>query len=149
MRITVLDAGTLGEDVDLQPFYEVGQVELYQTTPAEQVADRIAQSDVVCVNKIRLGESNLSGSRVKVICVAATGYDNIDTAYCRKAGISVCNVPGYSTHSVAQLTVAMALSLVGHLPQYRDYVHSGEYTRSGVANRLVPVWHRRPGSEGG
>ena len=78
---------------------------------------------------------------MKLICVAATGYDNIDTAYCVSRGIALCNVPGYSTHSVAQLTLAMVLSLATHLREYSDYVASGEYTASGVANRLTPVYH--------
>ena len=141
MRITVLDAGTLGADVDLSPFYATGEVEIFENTAPHEIADRIAHSDVVCINKIKLNESNLSASSVKVICVAATGFDNIDTAYCKRRGIAVCNVPGYSTHSVAQLTVAMALYLVGHLAEYRAFVHSGDYSRSGVANRLTPVWH--------
>lgn len=145
MKITVLDAATLGSDVNLQPFYDTGEVTLFQTTPEETVAERIAESDVVCVNKIKLNESNLKGSSVRLICVAATGYDNIDTDYCQKHGIALCNVPGYSTHAVAQLTVAMALSLVGHLGEYRDYVHSGAYSRSGVANALTPIWHELNG----
>ncbi len=149
MKITVLDAATLGSDVNLQPFYKTGEVTLFQTTPEENVAERIAESDVVCVNKIKLNESNLKGSSVHLICVAATGYDNIDTAYCQKHGIALCNVPGYSTHAVAQLTVAMVLSLVGHLAEYRDYVHSGAYSRSGVANALTPVWHELNGQTWG
>ncbi len=149
MKITVLDAGTLGKDADLSPFYKVGEVELYENTSPEQIAERIAHSDVVCLNKLKLNESNLAGSSARVICVAATGYDNIDTLYCREKGIAVCNVPGYSTHSVAQLSVAMALYLVGHLSEYRDYVHSGAYSRSGVANRLTPVWHELYGQTWG
>ncbi|MBR5783133.1 MAG: hydroxyacid dehydrogenase [Clostridia bacterium] len=149
MKISVLDAGTLGADVDLSPFYALGEVELFETTPPEMVAERIRESDVICINKIKLNESNLAHSAARIICVAATGYDNIDTAYCKERGIAVCNVPGYSTHSVAQLTVAMALSLVNCLPQYREYVHSGKYSRSGVANCLVPVWHELYGQTWG
>jgi len=149
MKITVLDAGTLGSDVNLTPFYEVGEVELFENTAPDEIAARIKESDVVCINKIKLNEGNLSGSAVRVICVAATGYDNIDTVYCKKQGIAVCNVPGYSTHSVAQLSVAMALYLVNHLSEYRSFVHSGEYSRSGVANRLTPVWHELYGQTWG
>jgi len=149
LKITVLDAGTLGADVDLTPFFALGGVEVFETTPADKVAERIAYSDVVCLNKLKLNESNLAHSTVRVICVAATGYDNIDTHYCKEKGIAVCNVPGYSTHSVAQLTVAMALSLVNHLSEYRGFVHSGQYTASGIANRLSPVWHELHGQTWG
>lgn len=149
MKITILDAATLGGDVNLKPFYDTGEVTLYQTTAAEEIAGRIKDSDVVCVNKIKLNESNLAGSSVKLICVAATGYDNIDTDYCKAHNVALCNVPGYSTQSVAQLTVAMALSLVNHLPEYRRYVHSGAYATSGVANLLSPVWHELNGQTWG
>lgn len=149
MKITVLDAGTLGQDVDLSPFYQIGELELYENTSPKQVAHRIAKSDVVCLNKIKLNESNLAGSSARVICVAATGFDNVDVAYCRKQGIAVCNVPGYSTHSVAQLSVAMVLYLVNHLSEYRAFVHSGDYSRLEVANRLSPVWHELYGQTWG
>ncbi|MBQ9745222.1 MAG: hydroxyacid dehydrogenase, partial [Clostridia bacterium] len=89
-----------------------------------------------------LGEQNLpAAKKLRLICVAATGYDNIDTAYCAQNGIALCNVPGYSTESVAQLTLAMALSLATNLTPYRTFTHSGAYTESGVANRVSPVFH--------
>lgn len=141
MKIVILDQATLGADIDLSPITALGTTVAYPGTLPEQVAERIAGADAVVVNKIKLNASNLKGSRVKLICVAATGYDNIDTDYCKKSGITLCNVPGYSTHSVAQLTVAMALSLATHLTEYREFVHSGTYTASGIANRLEPVFH--------
>ena len=144
-KIVLLDAGTLGADVDLSPLYALGEVVCYETTDPDKITKRLAGADVCVVNKLKLGESNLAGTGIKIICEAATGYDNIDLAYCKKAGIAVCNVPGYSTHSVAQLTVAMVLSLVNHLPQYREFVHSGAYAAQSVANRLVPVWHELKG----
>lgn len=144
MKIVILDKATLGDDIDLSPITALGETFAYPGTRPEQVAERIADTDAVVVNKIKLNESNLRGSRVKLICVAATGYDNIDLAYCKAHGIALCNVPGYSTHSVAQLTVAMALSLATHLTAYREFVHSGAYTASGIANRLEPVFHELP-----
>ncbi len=141
MKLVILDQATLGNDIDLSPICNLGEAAVYANTLPEQVAERVAHADVVILNKVKLHKDNLKGSRVKLICVAATGYDNIDTAYCKEQGIALCNVPGYSTHSVAQLTVAMALSLATHLTEYRDFVHSGAYTRSGVANRLEPVYH--------
>lgn len=141
MKIVILDQATLGRDIDLSPISALGRVTAYPGTLPEQVAERITDADAVVVNKIKLNESNLKSSRIRLICVAATGYDNIDTAYCRAHGIALCNVPGYSTHSVAQLTVAMALSLTTRLTEYRDFVHSGAYTDSGIANRLEPVFH--------
>ena len=117
LNICVLDAATLGEDLDLTPLSRVGHVEIRQTTAPEEVAERLFDCDIVLVNKIKLGAHNLKwATRLKLICVAATGYDNIDLAYCRSHGIGVANVVGYSTNNVAQLTVAMALSLITNLP---------------------------------
>lgn len=141
MQIAILDKSTLGADIDLTPIRALGKTAEYETTAPEQVAERIKDVQVVIVNKIKLNESNLIGTAVKLICVAATGYDNIDLPYCRKAGIALCNVPGYSTDSVAQLSVAMALSLATHLNEYTKFVESGAYTASDVANRLTPVYH--------
>ena len=150
MKITVLDSATLGEDLDLSPLNEVGEVEVYKNTAPHEVADRIKDSEVVVINKIKLNESNLpSAKNLKVICIAATGFDNIDVAYCKKAGIAVCNVVGYSTHSVAQITVATVLSLACHLPEHSETVKSGRYTASGVANSLVPVYHELAGKTWG
>ncbi len=150
MKITVLDSATLGEDLDLSPLNEVGETEIYKNTAPDEVAARIAESDVVIINKIKLNESNLSNAKnLKLICIAATGFDNIDVAYCKKVGIAVCNVIGYSTHSVAQITVATVLSLACHIPEHSETVKSGRYTASGVANSLVPVYHELAGKTWG
>lgn len=150
MEIVVLDAATLGNDTDLSPLMEQGNVTVWDTTAPDQVAGRIENAEVIVSNKVRLMEPVLRGAKkLKLICLSATGYDCVDTAYCAKNGIGVCNVPGYSTHSVAQLTVAMVLELINHLSTYREYVHSGAYSRSGVANALTPVWQELYGKTWG
>lgn len=142
MKIVILDSSTLGEDIDLSPIYSVGDVTEYKSTAPEAVEERLKDAEAVVVNKIKLGRHNLEGaSSLRLICVTATGYDNVDTEYCKQRGIALYNVPAYSTDSVAQLTVAMALSLACNLNDYTDFVNSGEYSASGVANRLVPVYH--------
>lgn len=146
MNIVILDAATLGDDTDLTPINEIGTVTIYPFTAPAEVAARIETAEIVLINKVRLDESNLSAAKsLRFIGVFATGYDNIDLACCRSRGIAVCNVPGYSAQSVAQLTAAMVLSLSTHLPEYRRCVHSGQYTAEGVANRLTPVWHELAG----
>ena len=142
MKIAILDIATLGEDIVLDPVREVGETMEHKTTAPEDISVRLRDAEVVIVNKIKLNESNLcDAKKLKLICVAATGYDNIDTEYCKRRGIALCNVPGYSTESVAQLTLAVGLNLIHHLTSYRSFVHSGAYSRSGVANRLTPVYH--------
>ncbi|MBP3396765.1 MAG: hydroxyacid dehydrogenase [Clostridia bacterium] len=142
MKIVILDAATLGADIDLSPITSLGETVVYQSTPQSEVAARLADADVAVLNKLKMNEESLKNAhRLRLICVSATGYDNIDTAYCKSRGIALYNVPGYSTDSVAQLTAAMALSLATHLTAYRDHVHSGAYTTGGVANHLSPVYH--------
>lgn len=142
LKISILDAGTLGDDIDFSMFDVFGSVNIYDKTKPEEVCGRIDDTDVIIVNKIKLNQTNLAmADKLKLICVTATGFDNIDTAYCRKKGIAVCNVKGYSTDSVAQITMAMALSLINKLPQYDSYVKDFSYTKSGVQNCVSPVFH--------
>jgi glycerate dehydrogenase len=142
MKIAILDKGTLGDDIDLTPLRSLGETAEYEKTSPEEVIERIEDADVVVINKIKLGKFNLpAAKKLRLICVAATGYDNVDTAYCKEHGIAFCNVPGYSTESVAQVTIAMALSLSTNLTQYRNFTHSGAYTEGGTANRVSPVFH--------
>ena len=150
MKIVILDSVTLGADIDLSPIRALGEVTEYKNTLPEEIAERLADADVAVLNKCKLNAENLKDTKnLKLICVAATGYDNIDLPFCRERGIALCNVPGYSTDSVAQLSVAMALSLVTHLDEFRGFVHSGEYSKSGSANRLEPVYHEIAGQTWG
>lgn len=142
LNIVILDSVTLGSDINFLALESLGSVTVHKKTDEKEVPQRIAEADVVIVNKIRLNETNLSGAeRLKLICVTATGYDNIDTEYCSKNSIGVCNVTGYSAESVAQITASMALSLVNKIPQYDNYVKSGAYTKSGTQNSVAPVFH--------
>ncbi len=142
MKIAILDKGTLGADINLTPLRSLGETAEYESTAPADVAARIEDADVAVVNKIKLNGTNLpAAKKLRLICIAATGYDNIDTDFCRAHGIALCNVPGYSTESVAQLTLAMALALTTNLTSYREYTHSGAYSASGTANKVSPVFH--------
>ena len=137
MKITFLDYETLGNDLTLDAFEPFGAVTVYGNTAPGEVAKNIKGAEVVVINKVKLNEENLSQTdTLRLICIAATGFDNIDLEFCRERGIAVCNVVGYSTQSVAQVTVAMALSLMTHLPQYCQFVKSGAYTERGIPNSL-------------
>lgn len=145
IKIAVLDAATLGDDLDLSPLGALGEVITYTATRPDEVAKRLSDVDVVLINKVKLNENNLNDSSVKLICIAATGFDNVDLEYCRRRGIAVTNVVGYSTDSVCQVTLAMALYLSTCLKQYTSYVREGDYIQSGIANRLVPPYHELAG----
>lgn len=146
MKIHILDSGTLGDDIDLSAITSMGETKIYEKTAPHEAAEHIADADVLVLNKVKLSENELKNAdRLKLICVAATGFDNIDVDYCKSRNIAVCNVSGYSANSVAQLTVSMVLSLVMHLAEFSDYVKSGDYTKSGIENRLSPVFHELDG----
>lgn len=150
MKIVVLDKLTLGDDLDISKASEFGAVVAYDNTMPEEVCERISDADVIFVNKIKLNEANLKKAcNLKLICEAATGYDNIDVEYCKKRGIAVCNVPGYSVYSVSQVTVSMVLMLFNHLKEYTRATENGEYTNGGVANILKPVYHELYGKTWG
>lgn len=146
MKIVYLDAKTIGEDLDVSHIRELGDAVIYPNTPQEEVKNVITDTDVIIVNKLKLNESNLQyAQNLKLICITATGYDNIDIEYCKSRNIAVCNVVGYSSHSVAQLTIAMALNLSMKLSDFTNYVQDGSYTKSGIANKLTPTYHEMNG----
>ncbi len=150
MKLVILDAATLGEGLNFQALKQFGELTIYENTKPEDVAKRLSDTDIVIVNKIKLGADNLKdAAQLKLICVFATGYDNIDLDACRAKGIGVCNVRGYSTHSVAQLTVLMALTLLEKLNAYTEAIRTGAYQQSGIANLLSPVYRELCGKTWG
>ncbi len=150
IKIAILDAATLGGDIDLSPFSAIGETAIYAMTARAEIGARLADADVCVINKVKLdGEVLAAAKQLKLICIAATGYDNIDTAYCAAQGIAVCNVAGYSANSVSQLTLAMVLSASVNLPIFRAAVADGRYTAGGVQNILTPVFHELAGKTWG
>lgn len=141
MKIVVLDKETLGRDISLEAIEEYGEVVSYPTSTYEEAIQRVKDADVVVLNKIKITRELIANAKkLKLVCVTATGYDNIDIEACRENNIAVCNVVGYSTNSVAQVTLAIVLSLSVNLPSFNNFVKSGEYIKSGIANRLTPVY---------
>ena len=150
MKIAVLDTASLGEDVDLSPILDLGEASVYEYVAPEQIPEIVADAEVIVYNKTKLTAQVLEqAKKLKLACVTATGFDTVDTGYCREHGIGVCNVPGYSTDSVAQITVALALDLATHLREYRNFVHSGAYSAGNVANKLSPCWNELTGKTWG
>lgn len=145
-KIVVLDAGTLGDDLSLIPLEAEGEVTVYRVSPPETVRERITGADAVILNKVKIGEDQLPDEGAPgIICVAATGFDNIDLEACRRHGVAVANVRGYSSESVMQVTVGLVLSLITHLPAYCAATADGSYTRGGNANMLAPSYHEIAG----
>ena len=113
MKIVMLERDSLGADIDLEPLKELGELVEYGTSNEENTPERIKDAEVVLVNKVKLNESTLrDAKKLNLICVTATGTDNVDVSYASARGITVTNVSGYSTDSVAQHTFALTLSLL-------------------------------------
>ncbi len=150
MKIVMLDAKTLGDDITFSVFQELGEFVFYATTIPDEVGERIKDAEVIVLNKIKINNDNLKyAKKLRLICITATGYDNVDLDACRERGIAVCNVVGYSTDSVAQITAALALDAVCHMQEYTRYAKNGDYTRSGVANHLIPRFSELSGKRWG
>lgn len=142
MKIVVLEADSVGTDVSYEALREFGELELYNSTPNELIAERIKDADIVLANKCILDENSLKDARkVRFIAEAATGYNNIDVLYCRKNNIGLSNVSGYSTEAVAQHTMALVLTLNNKLSYYSDFVNSKEYSRQRSFCNISNVFH--------
>lgn len=133
MKIVMLEKDSLGADVDLGKLKKFGDVTEYGTSNEEDTPERIKDADIIIVNKVKLNEQTLKDAlNVKLICITATGTDNVDKNYATSRGIVVTNVSGYSTDSVAQHTFALLMYLLESLSYYDDYVKTGRYTESGM-----------------
>lgn len=132
MKIVILDAKTLGE-CDLTPIKKFGEFVIYQTTTPEQTLHRCKDADIILTNKVVLDAKTLKElNNLKLICVTATGTNIIDTQTAEKMGILIKNVAGYSTNSVAQHTLTLALTFLSRLPYYDHYCKSGEWCKSDI-----------------
>lgn len=130
LKIVVLDRDTVGSDVDFTGLEDFGEVAIYGKSDYEQISHRVCDADVVVTNKCKMNEETLGDARnLKLICLTATGYNNVQTDYTKKKGIAVANVAGYSTKSVVQHTFAMLFYIWEKLAYYDSYVKTGEYTK--------------------
>lgn len=145
-KIVFLDAGSIGEDISLSPISSLGEFVSYYSTDPSEVFERISLCDVLIVNKVEIRRSQIdAASNLKLICVAATGTNNIDIEYANSKGIEVKNVAGYSTNSVSQVTMAMLLSLACKIPYYDYKVKSGEYSKGSLASDVSRVFYELEG----
>ena len=129
MKLVVLERNSVGTDIDVSGFEKFGQVTYYANTLADNTAERVKDADIIIANKVPLNESTLKDApNVKLICLFATGFDNVDVEYCKNRGIKVANVTNYCTPAVAQHTLLLAMALSENLAFYEDYVKSGTYS---------------------
>ena len=137
-RIVILDAATYG-DIPLTPFTGTWDCTVHQVTHAEQTRGRLANHTIAITNKVVITESVLispDARGLKLIAVAATGTDIIDKEAAARRGVTVCNVPGYASQSVAQFTMALILELASRASSYAAAVKAGEWQKSPVFTLL-------------
>ncbi len=141
MKIVFLDADTLGH-IDYSPIEALGQTVVYNLTAPDQIVERCAGASIVIANKVRMGDAEFSRlPGLELVCVAATGTDNIDPEAAARHGVQVKNVTDYSTRSVAQHTLACVLSLMHGICYYDHYVKGGGYTRCAMFTHHGPRFH--------
>ncbi|QKJ27810.1 D-2-hydroxyacid dehydrogenase [Aliarcobacter cibarius] len=130
MKIVILDRKTLGYDVSVDIFSKFGEVISYDTTKVNETKDRIKNADIILTNKVYVGKDELENSSIKLICVTATGMNNVDLEYTKEKNIEVKNVAGYSTSSVIQLAFSMIFYFVQKLTYYKKYVDEQNWQKS-------------------
>lgn len=144
-EIVFLDVSTVGTVDNLKLLKKLGKVDLYEKTSPSQVVERCMGKEIVITNKVAIDAGIMDQlPDLKLICVAATGVNNIDLKYAEKRNIQVKNVVNYSTDSVAQLTFTMLLHLVNRPFYYDNYVKSGAYAKSDSFTHIgEPFWELR------
>lgn len=150
MKIIVLDASSLGGDLDLTLFQNLPGAVIYQNTEAGELFSRIKDADVIITNRAILGEEELKDCpSLRLIALTATGYNNVDAAYCRSRGIGLCNVRHYSSESVAQHCFAMLFYILEQTRYYDDYVRNRGYLKDRRFAELSRPWFELKGKRWG
>ena len=133
MKLVFLDTKTIGEDIDLSAYDALGEVVKYGFSTLEEIPERVKDADVLIVNKIAINEQTIGTAKnLKLVCVTATGTNNLDKEYLKKCGIAWRNVAGYSTESVTQHTFALLFYLLEKIRYYDDYVKDEKYINDTV-----------------
>ncbi len=150
MKIVFLDAKTIGDDMDLSGFARFGQVERYDFSSETEARERLTDADIAILNKVPINEQTIGAARnLKLVCVTATGTDNLDKEYLQQRGIVWKNVAGYSTETVAQHTFAMLFYLAEKLRYYDEYVKSEAYVGDEMFTHFENLFHEIAGKTWG
>lgn len=136
MKIVILDRATLGFDVDISVFEKYGTVISYDFTKKEETQNRIKDADIVLTNKVLITKEHMDNSNIQLICITATGMNNVDLEYAKIKKIEVKNVAGYSTSSVVQVGFSMIFHFVQKLNYYKNYVDQGKWQKSDIFTHI-------------
>jgi lactate dehydrogenase-like 2-hydroxyacid dehydrogenase len=136
-KIVFLDAKTLGNVPNFHLLSQLGELIVYASTMREKVLSRVQSCEVIITNKVRIDKDTIARSpKLKLICVSATGVNNVDVEFAKQQGIPVKNVVNYSTHSVVQHNFAILFYLLEQLKYYDQYVQSGKYIHNDTFTHL-------------
>lgn len=150
MKIVFLDAKTIGDDIDLSGYERFGEVVKHDFSTPKEAREYTKDADVVIVNKIPINEETIGAAEhLKLVCVTATGTNNLDKSYLQKKGIAWRNVAGYSTETVAQHTFALLFYLMEKLRYYDDYVKNEKYIEDITFTHFANVFHELSGKTWG
>lgn len=150
MKIVFLDVKAIGEDIDLSEFDRLGEVIKYEFSTPKEAKERTKDADIIVLNKVVVNEDSIGDAEhLKLVCVTATGTNNLDKEYLAKRGIAWRNVAGYSTETVAQHTFALLFYLLEKLRYYDDYVKSGKYVQDITFSHFANVFHELSGKTWG
>jgi len=141
-KITILDLEAIGLDLDLSLLKEFGSLDTFNITCAEDTINRCISSSIVITNKVQFDKSTLEKlPNLKLICIAATGTNNVDLEAAKELNIEVKNVSGYSTKSVAQLTLTFVLNFLNSIPDLTEYTKSKKWIQSNSFTHLsYPIY---------
>lgn len=146
LKIVFLDAKTIGEDIDLSGYEKLGEVVKYDFSTPEEARERTKDADVIILNKVVINEASIGeADHLKLVCVTATGTNNLDKEYLDKRGVAWRNVAGYSTETVAQHTFTLLFYLLEHLNYYDQYVKTEHYVNDTMFTHFAEVFHELNG----
>lgn len=146
MRIVFLDQGTLGKMPANEKLAALGKYVTYEFTPSAEVVERSKGADVIITNKKQMSREVMSSlPDLKLICISATGMNNVDLQAAAELGITVKNVAGYSTASVTQVTFALLFELMCKVHSFDEYVKDGRYSVSNSFTRINPSFDELAG----
>jgi len=130
-KIVILDSVTIGDDINLDKISNFGEIVSYPLTSKAQTAERIKDAEIVITNKVFIGEDEIRDAKnLKLVCVAATGYNNVDLKALNSKGIAATNVKGYSSQTVAQLVFTFILDVYYSLSRYNKLIKDGGWQKS-------------------
>ncbi|MEN8717913.1 MAG: D-2-hydroxyacid dehydrogenase [Sulfurovum sp.] len=150
MKIVLLDKSTLGQDIDLTPIEKLGELVSYELVQGdENIIEAIGNANIIITNKVIITKNIMEKTNIKLICISATGMNNVDLPAAKELGIEVMNVADYSTSSVAQVTLSYVFKFIQHLDYYDNYTKEGKWINSKVFTNLDAPFNELNGKNWG